>query len=324
MGKHWVYGALALAVITGAADAHPAARPRGSRVVHAMQSPGGLAALFGVTPPAPRLPPGMAGALAQAPPAVIALTHSPPAKVPAPRPAQPVLSPAAARRQAIRENYLGVEYDKGIGEPQSAALAAYWYGQAARLGYPKAQYNLANDYYFGRGVPQSYIQANAWFRVAARQGYKWAQWSLGKDEYYGRGGPKNWPRALYWLEQAAAQGLYTFELNTLQIWQRHRQERAEARAVPPSSGCTSQSGPRRLTVIDESPDGKQIHEVDIDGSPSPLFGVNEYLAPGHEMVFPTFPYANDPENYTVTLVGAWHSYSYRVQSCNQMTIVFRQ
>ena len=319
MGKHWVYGVFTLAVITVAAGAEPPARPHGRQVVRAMQSPGGLGTLFGVTPPAPRLPPGMAAALAQAPPAVLTLAHSPPTGAPADAP----LSPAAARREAIRENYLGVEYDKGIGEPQNAALAAYWYGQAARLGYAKAQYNLANDYYFGRGVPQSYIQANAWFRVAARQGYKWAQWSLGKDEYYGRGGPKNWPRALYWLEQAAAQGLYTFELNTLQIWQRHRQERAEARAVPPSSGCTSQSGPRRLTVIDESPDAKRIDEVNFDGVPSPLFAVNEYLAPGHEMIFPV-PYLSDPEDYTVTLVGAWHSYSYRVQSCNQMTIVFRQ
>jgi hypothetical protein len=320
MGKYRVYGLFTLAVITAAAGAQPAARPHGSQVVRAMQSPGGLARLLGVKPPAPRLPPALAAALAQAPPAVLALAHSPKAAVAA----EPRLSSAAARSQAIRENRLGVEYDKGIGEPQDAATAAYWYGQAARLGYAKAQYNLANDYYFGRGVPQSYADANAWFRVAARHGYKWAEWSLGQDEYYGRGGPKNWPRALYWLKRASAYGLYGPELDALEVWQRHRQERAEARAVPPSSGCTSQHGPRQVTVINESPDGERIDEVDIDGSPSPLFGVNDYLAPGHEMVFPTFPYATDPENYTVDLIGAWHYFRYRVRSCNQMTIVFRQ
>ena len=320
MGKRWVYGLLMLVAMGVAAGAQPPSTPFTGKVVRAMQSPGGLLALFGVTPPAPRLPPGMASALAGVPPVVIALAHSPPAGAPA----GARLSPAAARRQAIRDNALGVEYDKGIGEPQDAALAAYWYGQAARLGYAKAQYNLANDYYFGRGVPQSYAEANAWFRVAARQGYKWAEWSLGQDEYYGRGGPKNWPRALYWLQRASAYGLYGSELDALQVWQRHRQERAEARAVPPSSGCTSRSGPRQLTVINESPDSKRITEVEIDGGLSPLFDVNEYLAPGHEMVFPVFPYATDPENYTVTLVGIWHSFLYRVRSCNQMTIVFRQ
>ena len=92
----------------------------------------------------------------------------------------------------------------------------------------------------------------------------------------------------------------------------------------PASGCTSQDGPRQLTVINQSPDEKQITEINIDGSPSPLFGVNEYLAPGHEMVFPTLPYAIDPEHYTATPVGIWHPFLYRVRSCNQMTIVFRQ
>ncbi len=320
MGKRWVSAMLVLLAMIPAVRARQPSDPFSGQVVRAKQSPGGLIALLGVTPPAPRLPPAMAAALAQAPPAVIALARSPPAGAPA----GAGLSTAAAWRQAIRENHLGVEYDKGIGEPQSAALGAYWYGQAARLGYAKAQFNLAGDYYHGRGVPQSYAKANAWFRVAARQGYKWAEWSLGRDEYYGRGGPKNWPRALYWLERAAAYGLHTTELDALQDWQRQRRERAEARAVPPSNGCTSQSGQRQLTVIDESADAKRITEVDIDRSPSPLFGANEYLAPGHEMVFPIFPYATDPENYTVTLIGVFHSYLYRVRSCNQMTIVFRQ
>ena len=321
MGKRWVSAMLVLLAMIPAVRAQQPSDPFSGQVVRATQSPGGLSALLGVTLPAPHMPQAMAAALAQAPPAVIALAHSPPAGAPA----GAGLSTAAARRQAIRENHLGVEYDKGIGEPQSAALGAYWFDQAARLGYAKAQYNLASDYYSGRGVPQNYAKANVWFRVAARQGYKWAEWSLGRDEYYGRGGPKNWPRALYWLQRAAARGLHTAELGgVLQVWQRQRRERAEARAVPPSNGCTSQSGPRQLTVIDESPDAKRITEVDIDGSPSPLFGVNEFLAPGQEMVFPTFPYAADPENYTVTLVGILHSFLYRVRSCNQMTIVFRQ
>ncbi len=319
MGKGWVHGLLVLAAMRVAAGAQPPSTPFTGQVVGAMQSPGGSAALFGVTPPAPRLPPAMAAALAQAPPAVIALAHSPPAGAPA----GAGLSPAAARRQAICENHLGVEYDKGVGEPINLAMGAYWYGQAARLGYAKAQFNLASDYYFGRGVPQSYAKANAWFRVAARQGYKWAEWSLGQDEYYGRGGPRNWPRALYWLQRAAAYGLYGAELDALQVWQHHRQERAEARAVPPSNGCTSQRGPRQVTVIDESPDAKRINEVNFNGVPSSRFGVNEYLAPGHEMIFPV-PYVSDPEDYTVTLVGTWHSFLYRVRSCNQMTIVFRQ
>ena len=315
-----MYALLVFAAMTVATGAQPPSGPVTGKGVRAMKSPGGLEALFGVTPPAPPLPLAIAAILAHVPPAVIALAHSPPPDAPA----GARLSSAAALRQAIRDNHLGAEYDKGIGEPQNAAIAAYWYGRAAHLGYAKAQYNLAGSYYFGRGVPQSYATANAWFRAAARQDYKWAEWSLGRDEYYGRGGPKNWPRALYWLQRAAAYGLHGSALSALQIWQQQRQERAEARAVPASNGCTSQSGPRQLTVINESPDAKRITEVNIDGSPSPLFGVNDYLAAGHEMVFPTFPYAIDPENYSVVLVGIWHSFLYRVRSCNQMTIIFRQ
>lgn len=319
MGKRWVSTMLVLLAMIPKVGAQQPGDPSSGQTVRAMHSPGDLIKLFGVKPPAPPLPPAMAAALAQVPPAVIAAAHAPPAGAPAVR-----RSSAAVRRQAIRENALGVEYDKGIGEPQNAVMGAYWFGQAARLGYTKAQFNLAGDYYHGRGVPQSYANANTWFRVAARQGDKWAEWTLGRDEYYGRGGPKNWPRALYWLTRAAAQGLHGTELDALQVWQRQRRERAEARAVPPSNGCASQSGPRQVTVINESADAKRITEVDIDGSPSSLFGANEYLAPDHEMIFPTFPYAADPEDYTVTLVGIWHSFSYRVRSCNQMTIVFRQ
>ena len=193
----------------------------------------------------------------------------------------------------------------------------------ASTGDARAEFSLGAHYYYGRGVPQSYSKANKWFRAAATQGYRYAEWSLGRDEYYGRGGPKNWPRALYWLRLARANGLHTYELASLEAWRTQYREQVEATQVPPSIGCTSQGGPSQVTVANESPDGKRIVQVEIDGRPSPLFGVNDYLAPGQEMIFPVFPYANDPENYNVSLQGIYHWYTYHVASCHQMTIIFR-
>ncbi|MHB8385242.1 hypothetical protein [Metallibacterium sp.] len=127
--------------------------------------------------------------------------------------------------------------------------------------------------------------------------------------------PKNWPRALHWLRLARANGLHTYELASLEAWQTQNREQVEATQVPPSSGCTSQGGPSQVTVANESPGDKRIVQVEIDGRPSPLFGVNDYLAPGQEMIFPVFPYANDPENYNVSLQGIYHWYTYHVVSC---------
>jgi TPR repeat protein len=50
--------------------------------------------------------------------------------------------------------------------------AFQWYEDAAKQGYPYAQYSLALMYFNGQGVSQDDVAACAWMSLAANQGDK--------------------------------------------------------------------------------------------------------------------------------------------------------
>ncbi len=85
-------------------------------------------------------------------------------------------SPTAgdARAQA----WLGYLYEKGIGVPQNAEKAVYWYHCAADRGQPHAQFLLGMAHDLGRGAPQDYVLAYAWTNqaVARAQGQLRRDW----------------------------------------------------------------------------------------------------------------------------------------------------
>lgn len=63
---------------------------------------------------------------------------------------------------AAAQTELGYLYAVGLGVPQNAEWAAYWYGQAALQGWPEATLGLAAMYAIGRGVPQDDAVAVSW------------------------------------------------------------------------------------------------------------------------------------------------------------------
>lgn len=84
--------------------------------------------------------------------------------------------------------------------------AAKWYQKAAEQGQVAAQYYLGALYKVGSGVSKDLIQAQYWFDKSAQQGYRDAQLSLGVNYFKGEGVDKDLQKAKYWLTQAAQQG----------------------------------------------------------------------------------------------------------------------
>lgn len=79
--------------------------------------------------------------------------------------------------------WLGYLYEKGIGVPQNAEKAVYWYHCAADRGQPHAQFLLGMAHELGRGAPQDYILAYAWTNqaVARAQGRLRRDWVRIRD-----------------------------------------------------------------------------------------------------------------------------------------------
>ena len=84
----------------------------------------------------------------------------------------------AYRGDPRAQAWLGYLYEKGIGVPQNAEKAVYWYHCAADSGQPHAQFLLGMAHDLGRGAPQDYVLAYAWTNqaVARAQGRLRRDW----------------------------------------------------------------------------------------------------------------------------------------------------
>lgn len=69
----------------------------------------------------------------------------------------------------------GKMFDIGDGVGKDKKLAFEYYKQAAELGHPEAQYNLAQLYEFGQGVKEDRRMAKEWYTKAANQGLEAAK-----------------------------------------------------------------------------------------------------------------------------------------------------
>lgn len=89
----------------------------------------------------------------------------------------------AYRGDPRAQAWLGYLYEKGIGVPQNAEKAVYWYHCAADRGQPHAQFLLGMAHDLGRGAPQDYILAYAWTNqaVARARGRLRADWVRVRD-----------------------------------------------------------------------------------------------------------------------------------------------
>jgi TPR repeat protein len=131
---------------------------------------------------------------------------------------------------------LGYLYAVGLGVPQSAESAAYWYEQAGAQNHRDAALSLAAMYALGRGVPQDdrmaftwlqrssdlhfladayacglgveqdFDRARLWYEVRATGGSAEAQYQLGTMYLQGCGAPHDDNLAREWLAKAADMG----------------------------------------------------------------------------------------------------------------------
>jgi len=107
---------------------------------------------------------------------------------------------------ADAQYYLATLYDDGRGVEPNAAMAAYWYRRAAKLGHVNAQYNIGVAHANGDGVQKNMIDAVRWWRVAAISGSINAQFNLGIMYLKGEGIRRDASEAVHWWNKAAQQG----------------------------------------------------------------------------------------------------------------------
>jgi hypothetical protein len=86
--------------------------------------------------------------------------------------------PMAAQGHAPSQYNLGLMYDRGLGLPRNAELAARWYEKAASQGHAAAQNHLGSMYEHGEGVVRDLAKARAWYQKAAAQQNMWAKENL--------------------------------------------------------------------------------------------------------------------------------------------------
>jgi len=74
---------------------------------------------------------------------------------------------------------LGFLYNNSLGVTGDNALAFSYYQQSAKMGYRRAQFNLACMYYTGLGTPKEVTKALHYFRLAGDAGEKDAMFQVG-------------------------------------------------------------------------------------------------------------------------------------------------
>ena len=84
----------------------------------------------------------------------------------------------AYRGDPRAQAWLGYLYANGIGVPQNAEKAVYWYHCAADRGQPHAQFLLGMAHDLGNGAPQDFVLAYAWTNqaIARAQGRLRRDW----------------------------------------------------------------------------------------------------------------------------------------------------
>lgn len=112
----------------------------------------------------------------------------------------------AAEGNLRAQYWLAQLYYYGQGAQKSDAAAAKWYRTAARRGHLVAMYKLANLYARGDGVPYSERQVIAWHTRAANKGHLPS--ALRLADYYSRGAyvTQHEGKARLWYRRAARLG----------------------------------------------------------------------------------------------------------------------
>lgn len=96
--------------------------------------------------------------------------------------------------------------------------------EAAKMGNPKAQYNIAQCYEDGIGISKNLLLAAYWYQKAAEQNYAPGQNGLGGCYFKGKGVPVDYEKAAYWFNKAASNGSAAGEINYKEAKKRKEQQ----------------------------------------------------------------------------------------------------
>ena len=114
----------------------------------------------------------------------------------------------AARMGYAKAQYALAEcYASGDGVKCSCVDAAWWYAKAAERGHAEAQYQLGICCIRGYAAKSGAAEAVKWYGKAAAQGHAEAQYTLGRYYAIGRHVRQDWSKAVFWYRKAAEQGL---------------------------------------------------------------------------------------------------------------------
>ena len=113
---------------------------------------------------------------------------------------------AADEKLPTAHFYLGLIYEKAIGVPADATLAATYYGLAAHAGIISAQAKYGAMLFHGLGLKANRVQGESWLRRAGLAGDAEAAASIA--QLYAHGGelPPNYAEAALWFRRAAEAG----------------------------------------------------------------------------------------------------------------------
>ncbi len=117
--------------------------------------------------------------------------------------ALPGLTDHAGKGDALAQLYLAAMYHSGQGVERDKSKAMRLYGDAAKAGFDRAQYEYANLFFFGNGLPKNYDTARTWYRSAADNRYAPAAYRLGLMYYHGKGADLDYEEAARWFRIGA-------------------------------------------------------------------------------------------------------------------------
>ena len=113
---------------------------------------------------------------------------------------------AAAEKLPTAYYCLGLIYEKAIGVPTDATLAATYYGQAAQAGIIGAQTKYGAMLFRGLGLKENRVQGESWLRRAGLAGDVEAAATLAQLYANGNDMPPNYAEAALWFRRAAEAG----------------------------------------------------------------------------------------------------------------------
>jgi TPR repeat protein len=100
-------------------------------------------------------------------------------------------------------NMAFIRYENDEADTESLAKAFEWYGKAAELGNPTAQFNMGVFYNNGVGREKDFVEAGRWYERAARNGDVSAQYRMGMYYVDGKGRSPDPAQAKKWFTMAA-------------------------------------------------------------------------------------------------------------------------